>query len=99
MFRLCFRTYIVSVFIWTFICFQTYVEVFYLDVAYVCNGYQVFFRCFFTSVLEACFKCFIYLQTYVASVASECFKSKSRFAHGMHVKSGKGREGSLRAVW
>jgi hypothetical protein len=37
------------------------------------------------------FKCFIYLHTYVASVASVYFKSKSGVAHGMRVRSGRGR--------
>jgi hypothetical protein len=49
--------------------------VFYLDVAYVCNGFQVF-SCVFSSVSEACFKCFICLQTYVTTVVFGCFKSK-----------------------
>jgi hypothetical protein len=26
--------------------FHTYVEVFYLDITYVCNGFQMFFKCF-----------------------------------------------------
>jgi hypothetical protein len=54
-------------------------QVFYLDVAYVCNDFQVFFA----SISDACFKCIICLQMYVVSVVSECFKSKSGVAHGM----------------
>jgi hypothetical protein len=48
-------------------------HVFYLDVVYGCNGFQVFF----SSISEACFKCFNCLQTYVATVVFECFKSRS----------------------
>jgi hypothetical protein len=33
-------------------------QVFYLDVAYTCNGFHVFFRCF-ASVSDVCCKCFI----------------------------------------
>jgi hypothetical protein len=47
----------------------------YLDVAYVCNGFQALFR-FFSSVSEPCFKCFICLQTYVVAIVSGCFKSR-----------------------
>ena len=32
------------------ICFTHMLQVFYLDVAYVCNGFQAFFRCFCSSV-------------------------------------------------
>jgi hypothetical protein len=55
------------------------IQVFYLDVAYVYNG----FKCssgIFASVLDACLKCFICFQTYVAIVASECFKTRSSVA-------------------
>ena len=40
--------------------FTHLLQVFYQDVAYVCNGFQVFFSVF-TSVSDACFKCFICL--------------------------------------
>ena len=52
-------------------------QVFHLDIAFVCNG----FKCssgIFTSVSYACFKCFIYLILYVATVVSVYFKSRSR---------------------
>ena len=62
------------------ICFTQMLQVFYLDVAYVCNGLQVF-SCVFAIVLDSCFKCFIDLQTYIASVASGYFKSKSCIAY------------------
>jgi hypothetical protein len=61
-------------------CFTHMLQVFYLDVAYVCNGFQVFFRCF-VSVSDICFKCFICLQTYVASVVFRRFKSRLSVAH------------------
>ena len=55
------------------ICFTHMLQVFYLDVTYIIQWFQVFFfRCF-------C-KYFICLQTYIASVAYECFKSKSGVA-------------------
>jgi len=60
--------------------------VFHLDVAYVCNGFQMFSDVF-ASVSDACFKSFIYLLLYVATVAFGCFKSRSGVAHGMCVGS------------
>jgi hypothetical protein len=50
-------------------------QVFYLDVAYVLQWFQVFLGVFI-SVSDVCFKYFICLQTYVVSVASGCFKSR-----------------------
>jgi hypothetical protein len=87
MFYLCFRTYIVNVFIWMLHIFHTYAasifiwmlhifhtcyKCFYLNIAYVCNDFQVFFKCF-----RSMFQVFICLLLYVASVASECYKSRS----------------------
>jgi hypothetical protein len=63
-----------------FIYFTHMLQVFYLDVAYVCNDFQVFSGVF-SNVSDACLKYFICLQTYVASVASRCFKSRSGVAH------------------
>jgi len=37
---------VASVFIWILHTFHIYVEVFYLDITYICNGFQVFFKCF-----------------------------------------------------
>jgi hypothetical protein len=63
-------------------------QVFYLDIAYVCNSLQVFLYVF-ASVLEVCFRCFICLQTYVARVASECFKNRWDVAYvAIRVRSG-----------
>jgi hypothetical protein len=55
--------------------FHTYVAS-VMDVAYVCNGFQVFLGVF-ANISNSCFKCFICLHMYVASVVSECFKSRS----------------------
>jgi hypothetical protein len=55
------------------ICFIHTLHMFYLDVVYGCNGFQVLDV--FSSGLEACFKCFIYLQTYIATVVFVCYKS------------------------
>jgi hypothetical protein len=61
------------------ICFTHMLEMFYVDVAYVCNGFKCFFR-FFASVSDASFKCFICLHTYIASIVFGCFKSRSGVA-------------------
>jgi hypothetical protein len=42
-------------------------QVFHLDVAYVCNDFQMFSDVF-ASVSDACFKCCIYLLVYVATL-------------------------------
>jgi hypothetical protein len=71
------QTYVSSV----FRCFIR-MFVFYLDVAYVYNGFQIFSGVF-TNVSDVYFKCFICLLLYVAF---ECFKSRG-VAHGMWVGS------------
>ena len=53
------------------ICFTHILQVFYLDIAYVCNGFQVFFMCFckcfrgmfqvFHLSLDVCCKCCIWM--------------------------------------
>jgi hypothetical protein len=43
-------------------------QVFYLDLTYVLQLFQVFFSGVFASVLDAYFKCLICLQTNVASL-------------------------------
>jgi hypothetical protein len=43
-----FQTYVVSVFIWMLHMFTHMLQVFYLHVTYVCNGFQVFFQVFQT---------------------------------------------------
>jgi hypothetical protein len=62
------------------ICFTHMLRVFYLDVAYVCNSFQVFLGVF-ASVSDTCFNCFTCIQTYVAGVASVCLKGRSGIAH------------------
>jgi hypothetical protein len=47
--------------------------VFYLDVAYVYDGFKYFFGVF-SSVLDAHFKCFNSFKTYVAIVAFRIFQ-------------------------
>ena len=64
----------------SYVCLQ----VFHVDIAYICNGFQVFSD-IFTSVSDACFKCFISLLLYVAFA---CFKSRSSVAHEVRVGSG-----------
>jgi hypothetical protein len=50
-----FQTYVASVFIWMLHMFYTYVARFYLDVAYVCNGFKCFCKCFQTHVSSVSF--------------------------------------------
>ena len=66
------------------ISFTHMLQVFYLDVMYVCNDFQVFLSVF-ASFSNACFMCFICHLLYVTSVASGCFKSRSGIAHEMRV--------------
>jgi hypothetical protein len=56
-----FQMHVASVFIVMLHMFHTMLQVFYFDVAYVCNGFQVFFSRVFASVSRTCFKCFICL--------------------------------------
>ena len=51
--------------------FTHIMQVFYLDVAYVYNGFKCF-SCVFAGVSDTCLKCFICFQTYIAIVASGC---------------------------
>jgi hypothetical protein len=53
--------------------------VFYLFVAYGCNGFQVFSGVFF-KCLRSMFQVFICLRMYVATVVFGCFKSRSGVA-------------------
>jgi hypothetical protein len=81
------------------ICFTHMLQIFYLDVVYVCNGFQVFSRCFCK-----CFRCMLQVfqlfRTYVTSVSSVYCKSRSGVTHvTMRVKKRRGREWYPRAVW
>ena len=69
-------------------------RVFYPDVAYVCIGFQMFFRRFH-KYLRRLFKCFICLLLYVAVIACGCFKSRSDIAQMMRVGSGRRRRRCL----
>jgi hypothetical protein len=98
-----FWTHVASVFIWMLHMFTHTLHVFYLDVAYGCNGFQVFSGVF-SSVLKACFKCFHCLQTYVATVVFGCFKSRSGVASLLPtfcyiVSPGVGRASIRRHGW
>jgi hypothetical protein len=67
----------------SYICLQ----VFHLDIAYVCNCFQMFLGVF-TIVSDSCFKCFIYLILYVATIIYTCFKCRSGVVHRMCIESG-----------
>jgi hypothetical protein len=53
----CIYMHVASVCYKCFMCFIRTLQVFHLDVAYVCNDFQVFPRCF-ASVSDVCCKCF-----------------------------------------
>ena len=78
----------------SYICLQ----VFHLDVAYVCNGFQLFSD-IFASVSDACLKCFNCLLLYAATVASGHFKSRSGVAHRMRVGDGRRRGRRPGVAW
>jgi hypothetical protein len=53
--------------------FTHMMQVFYLDVVYVYNGFKCF-QVFFSSISYACFKCFIYFPMYVAIITLDVSK-------------------------
>ena len=61
-------------------------KVFHLDVAYVCNGFHVFFMCF-CKCFRRMFQVFHLSSFYVATVANGCLKSKLGVAYEMSVES------------
>jgi hypothetical protein len=75
-----------------------YLQVFYLDVAYVCDGFQVCFRRFsqvfqmLVSSVSSFLFCMLQLVSgcvlYVTTVVSGCFKSRSGVAHVIRMGSG-----------
>jgi hypothetical protein len=73
------------------LCLTHMLQVFYLYIAYVWNGFHVFSGVF-AHVSDACFICFIYHLLYVANVVSGCFISRPCVAHWMRVRTEK-REG------
>jgi hypothetical protein len=69
--------------------FTHMLQVFHLDIAYACNGFQVFRECF-KRILQV----FHLFRTYVASVSSICCKSRSGVAHVANaLRSGGGLSG------
>jgi hypothetical protein len=67
------------------VCFKRFsfihlLQVFHLDVAYVCNGFKCFIQLFLQVFQMHVLKCFI-VFFYVTTVASEYFKSRSDVAH------------------
>jgi hypothetical protein len=62
----------------SYVCLQ----VFYVNVAYVCNVFYTFSQVFQTLVSNV-----LCLLLYVATVISGCFKSRSGAAHGIRVGS------------
>jgi hypothetical protein len=62
------------------ICFTHMLQVFYLDVAYVCNGFQALLGVF-ASVFTRMLQMFQLFRTYMTSVASECCKTRSCVAY------------------
>ena len=69
-------------------------QVFYLDVTYVCNGFQVFSGVF-ASVIDVCFKCFNFLLLYFASITSKYFKNRS----GCYTCDTRGKWKRTRGKW
>jgi hypothetical protein len=53
-------------------CFTYMLQVFFLDVAYVCN----YFSCVFACVLDTCFECFSCFVRMLQFVSFGCFKSR-----------------------
>jgi hypothetical protein len=53
---------------------------FYLDVVYVCNDFQLFLSVFQMHVSSV-------PLSYVANIVFECFKSRSGVVHGMRVEN------------
>jgi hypothetical protein len=82
MFYLFFQTYVAKVSIWMLHIFIHMLQVFYLNVVYVCNDFKCFSDVFasvsdiFHLSLYVCCKCSICLHTYVASVTSRCLKNR-----------------------
>jgi hypothetical protein len=76
MFHLFFHTFIASASSGCCICLTRMLQLFYLDVAYVCNGFQEF-SCAFASVSHALLQVFQLFRMNVANVSSGYFKSRS----------------------
>jgi hypothetical protein len=77
--RCCIYMYVFSVSFQCYRCFIRLLQVFYLDVAYVCNGLQVLSRCF-ANVFRCILQVFHLNVAYVCNglhVLSRCFVSVS----------------------
>jgi hypothetical protein len=70
MFHLFFHTFVVTVSSGCCICFTYIMQVFFLDVIYVCSGFFAKVSKCFANVLDACCKCFSYfvrmLQVFIS---------------------------------
>jgi hypothetical protein len=74
-------------------------QVFYLDVASVCNGFQEFFRCF-CKCFGCIFQVFYLSSFYMLQVLYLNVSIVDRdIAHDMSVGSRRGREQSPHVVW
>jgi hypothetical protein len=73
MFHLCFGTYIASVFLCICFSFTHMIHVFYLDVVYVCKGFQVFFRCFFFKCFKSMLQVCISNVSVISNICCRCF--------------------------
>jgi hypothetical protein len=80
MFYLFFQMYVVSVFIWMLHMFHHMLQMFYLDDAYVCNGFSSVFRCF-CKCLRRMLQMFQLFQTMLQVFACRCCKIRSSIAH------------------
>jgi hypothetical protein len=63
-----------------FECFIRRLQVLYLHVAYICNGFQVFFRCF-ASVLDVCCKCVSVVFGHMLQVFHLCVSKVNMVLH------------------
>ena len=75
-----FHTYVASVLSGCCICFTHMLQVFYLDVAYVFQWFQVFSGVF-ASVSDTCFKCFSCFGGMFQVWLIGCCKNRSGFAY------------------
>jgi hypothetical protein len=89
-------TYVTSVYSKCFICFfkrklqvclsgcciyfTHMLQVFYLDVTYACNGFQVFFMCF-CKYFKRMLQVFQLLRMYIVNISFGCCKNRSNIAH------------------
>jgi hypothetical protein len=77
-FRCCIYKHVASVYFKCFMCFIRMLQVFCLNVAYVCNGYICVFKFFlvFCKCFRRILQVFLLFRTYVASVLYGCCKNR-----------------------